>query len=60
MKPVGAVNTAFLELMRVLSENKPLDRSDRDRAFAIVKTEVEKAWAYYRVFAEPRFEPFEE
>ena len=34
-------------LMVVIGDERPGDRSDRDRRYAIVKTELEKVYAYY-------------
>ena len=37
----------FLRLFEHLKEDKPNDRSELDRRYAIVLTELEKAFAYY-------------
>lgn len=42
---------AFEELLNTLRAQKPNDRSDRDRYWAIVITEVEKAKAVYLTYA---------
>jgi hypothetical protein len=36
--------------LNALKMNKPNDKSEKDRAFAIVITDVEKALAYFDVF----------
>lgn len=42
---------AFAELLILLDENKPNDRSLKDRYYAITTTEVQKAAAVFRVYA---------
>lgn len=34
----------------IFQENKPGDRSERDRSFAVTITELEKVLAYFKVF----------
>lgn len=44
----------FDMLLQALRANKPNDRSDQDRYWAITITEVEKARAVFLTYAEPR------
>ena len=37
--------------LETLRENKPNDRSEKDRRFAVTITELEKVYAYYVTFA---------
>lgn len=41
------VYDALMEAHRLLRKNKPNDRSDIDRAFAVAKTQLEVAMGYY-------------
>jgi hypothetical protein len=50
--PDKTVTWQFEELLAQLREQKPNDRSDRDRYWAIVITEVEKAKAVFVQYAE--------
>ena len=50
------VEIAFVDLLAVLIIEKPNDRSEADRAYAIVKTELEKAYAYYEIYCSKRFD----
>lgn len=50
MEKPDELRVAFLELFIALADAKPNDRSEKDRAFAIIKTELEKVWAYYLVY----------
>ena len=47
------VDDALMRLLVAIDHNKPNDRSVRDRHFAILKTEAEKLYAYYRVWCFP-------
>lgn len=53
MVPRKTVEWYFEELLAQLREQKPNDRSEKDRYCAIVITEVEKAKAAYVVYASP-------
>lgn len=45
--PHEPVIKALLEAKKQLEECRPNDRSPQDRAYAVTKTEVEKAIAYF-------------
>lgn len=48
-RPADAlVLTALEQALRTLEANKPNDRSKKDRAYAIVKTDLEKATACFK------------
>lgn len=53
MVPKKEVEWYFEELLAQLREQKPNDRSDKDRYWAICITEVEKVKAVYMVYASP-------
>lgn len=48
------VSDVFDYLIEVLRQEKPNDRSDHDRYWAIVITEVEKARAVFEMYARER------
>lgn len=50
--PDKTITWQFEELLNWLREQKPNDRSDKDRYFAIVITDVEKAKAVYMAYCE--------
>ena len=50
------VRDLFAYMVEVLREEKPNDRSERDRYWAIVITEVEKARAVFEMYAVKRDE----
>jgi hypothetical protein len=41
------IKKAIQELLQMLKENKPDDRSELDRRHAIILTDLEKIMAYY-------------
>lgn len=45
--------TLLREALAAMREQKPNDRSDTDRAYAVAITEMEKLFAYFVVFVEP-------
>lgn len=51
MVPNKTAVEQFEELLAALREQKPNDRSDKDRYWAIVITEVEKAKAIFLQYA---------
>ena len=51
--PDKTVTWQFEELLEWLRRDKPNDRSDKDRYWAIVITEVEKAKAIFLTYAAP-------
>jgi hypothetical protein len=44
------IEYAFNALMSAVADEKPNDRSEKDRYFAILKTEIEKTYAIWRVY----------
>lgn len=52
MVPGKTAAEQFEELLASLREQKPNDRSDKDRYWAIVITEVEKAKAVFLTYAQ--------
>jgi hypothetical protein len=40
----------LVEALRLLKANKPADRSEKARAYAIVITEMEKTVAYFKLW----------
>jgi hypothetical protein len=44
------IEEKFAELLTAVTDGKPNDRSEKDRYFAILKTEIEKALAIYKVY----------
>lgn len=53
MVPGKTVEWYFEELLAQLREQKPNDRSEKDRYWAISITEVEKAKAVFVTYASP-------
>lgn len=53
MEPEKTVKLHFEELLAAMREQKPNDRSERDRYWAIAITEVEKAKAVFVTYAQP-------
>lgn len=45
-EPVGAVEAAILLAMEITDNGKPRDRGERDRHYAVLKTDLEKAAAW--------------
>lgn len=45
-----ASQRALEEALRTLRTQKPQDKSETDRAFAVTITELKKATAYFKVF----------
>lgn len=49
MENMDAESLSYLvRTLAILRENKPNDRSDRDRIYAIVITDMEKTIAYFK------------
>lgn len=46
----------FLEVIRDTKNLKPNDRSEKDRRYAIVITELEKVWCIYNVMINAGYE----
>lgn len=40
----------LMHALALLQDHKPNDRSEKDRHYAIVITELEKVYAYYKTF----------
>jgi hypothetical protein len=47
------IEKLFEQLKVAVYAEKPNDRSDRDRYYAILNTELEKAFAIYEVYCKP-------
>lgn len=39
-----------LRALRILRDNKPVDRNERARRYAVTITELEKVWAYFHTW----------
>lgn len=44
------IEELFLKLLAAVGSAKPNDRSETDRWFAILKTDLEKAHAFYLIY----------
>lgn len=44
------IDKMFVELMKEIKESKPNDRSEKDRYVAILLTELEKIYAFFKIF----------
>ncbi len=47
MLPDEEVEAAIIRLMDLLSAHKPNDRSEKDRKWAIIRTDVEKIYGFW-------------
>lgn len=45
-----AVVAAFIAMINLLKANKPGNRSDRDRGYAVTITKMEEAFGYFAMF----------
>ena len=52
---LNEIEMLFAQMKEALKAEKPNDRSDRDRYYAILNTELEKAYALYEVYCLPKF-----
>ncbi len=43
----GEVEAAILRLLNLLNEHKPNDRSEKDRLWAIIRTDVQKLLSFW-------------
>jgi len=44
------VEDRLLKLMSVIDDAKPNDKSDKDRYYAIITTDIEKIYAYFQTY----------
>jgi hypothetical protein len=49
------VDKVFGELTTAIRSEKPGDRSERDRCFAILATELQKVHAFYLIYCKPKY-----
>ena len=54
------VLAAMDELLRTLQRNKPNDRSEKDRVYAVALTDVQRAYAWFAMFAYDGLPQYEE
>lgn len=54
------VLAAIDEVLRALQRNKPNDRSEKDRVYAVALTDVQRVYAWFAMFAYSGLPKYEE